>query len=172
MIKTGFYLLLSCFVVITMTLSLAYAQHTVKDAFYFMKDDNEFSEEEMDEEAQYVYEMCNLNSIRSTYFNCECIAGAFRQEREKQGPYLPQNIILNGLFSDNERGCTNTVTIAGNAYEKCMYSSKIFRSREKNNEEYCKCVANTTARRFAKNPHLSGESLEELSVDAMMDCDS
>ena len=44
----------------------AHAQYEVKDSFYFMKDDNEFSDEEKDEEAQYVYQLCEGNIFQKT----------------------------------------------------------------------------------------------------------
>ena len=171
MIKNMLITLLLLTLALPMVSIAVQAQEIVKDTVYFMKDDNEFSPEEMDEEAEYMYERCTQNSLRSTYYDCACIAGAFRQEREKKGPYMPQEIIMNSLFSDNERGCTNTVTIAGSAYEKCMARSKIFRDRETNNKEYCECVARKTAKDFKKRPYLNANHLENITVDALIACE-
>jgi hypothetical protein len=162
--------LLPVFIAVFMMAPSAHAQ--IKDTVYFMKDDNEFSPEEMDEEALYIFEQCQQHALRSVYFDCGCIAGAYRQEREKKGPYMPQSIIVNSLFSDNEQGCANTVGIAGNEYESCMESAKIFRSRQNNNEEYCECVANTTARNFKKDPRLSLSHIEDVAVQARLSCDN
>ena len=113
MFKVILYFVVVLFMLFGDFTSPAHAVYQVKDAFYFMKDDNEFSSEEMDEEARYVHGTCSDNSIRSVYFDCSCIAGAYRQEREKVGPYVPQSHILNGLYGKSEKGCANTEAIAG-----------------------------------------------------------
>ena len=152
-------------------ISPAHAIYEVKDTIYFMKDDNEFSPEEMEEEAVYVHGICSKNVLQSSYFDCKCIAGAYRQEREKVGPYKPQNHILNELFDENERGCANTEQIAGEAYSYCINYSESFRYREKNNEEYCKCVANKMALSFQKEPRLSMSYISKLRVNALSACE-
>ncbi len=134
-----------------------------------MKDDGEFSAEEKDEEALYIYERCEGNVFQRVYFDCTCIAGAYRQERDK-GPLIPQNTLLNSLYTENERGCTNTVAIAGDAYEFCEHYAKTYRSRKRNNKQYCECVANTVARSFAKNPHLQVNYIGNLQTEALGSC--
>lgn len=152
-------------------ISPAHALYEVKDTVYFMKDDNEFSSEEMDEEAVYVHGICSKNKIQSAYFDCNCIAGAYRQEREKVGPYKPQSHILNELFDKNERGCANAEQIAGDTYAYCTNYAKSFRYREKNNEKYCQCVANKMARSFQKKPKLSMSYISRLRVNALSACE-
>lgn len=156
-------LLWICFII-----SPALAEET-KDSYYFMKDGSDFSPEEKDEEALYVYGQCENNIFQKTYFDCGCIAGAYRQERDN-GPLIPQNTLLNSLYTNNQRGCTNTVAIAGDAYEFCDHYAKIYRKREKNNEQYCECVANTVARSFAKTPHLKLGYIGGLRTDALLSC--
>lgn len=172
MVRSITYNLLFSFVALLFFMPAAQAQSIIKDEFYFMQDDQEFTAEEMDEEALYIHDKCERNSLYKIYYDCGCIAGAFRQEREKQGPYLPQGIIYNSLFNENERGCTNTVGIAGDAFQSCMNDATIFREREKNNKEYCECVARTTAKNFKKAPALNIFHIENLEVDARISCDS
>ena len=148
----------------------AYALYEQKDSIYFMLDDGELSPEEMDEEAMYVFGQCSGNFIQRVYFNCSCISGAFRQEREKQGAFVPQSIIVDDLFNDNERGCANSIGIAGETYRFCNEYARTFRSRNKNNEQYCSCVANTMARSFKKDPYLGTRHIEKLRGDAMLSC--
>ena len=167
MLKALPYILLFCGLLI----SPAHALYEVKDTVYFMKNDNEFSPEEMDEEAMYIHDVCSKSRLQSSYFDCSCIAGAYRQEREKAGPYKPQNYILNELYDQNERGCANTEQIAGDTYEYCTNYARSFRYREKNNQEYCQCVANTMARSFQKSPKLSMNHISDLRVSAMATCD-
>lgn len=149
----------------------AYAQYEEKDAFYFMKDDNEFSPEEMDEEAMFIYDRCQKNSTHSVYFDCACIAGAFRQEREKVNYGRSQADIYNSLLTDENRGCTNTTQIAGESYQFCTEYARYYREREKNNEQLCECVAKTVAKEFAKKPYMGLRHIENLRSDAIISCD-
>lgn len=142
---------------------------SIKDSYYFMKDDGEFSPEEKDEEAQQIFDRCSANAFQRVYFDCGCIAGAFRQERDN-GPLIPQNNLLNSLYTTNERGCANTVNIAGDAYKFCQDFADAFRSRDNNNEPFCECVANDVAKKFTKDPYLDIRYLENLKSDALFAC--
>lgn len=170
MILRIFLSFLAASILICGFISQAHALDT-KDSYYFMKDDNEFSDEEKDEEAQYVFDMCNYNILQRTYFDCACIAGAFRQERDKE-ELVPQNQIINSILTQDTRGCANTVGIAGETYRFCTEYAAAFRYREKNNEEYCECVANQTARNFTKNPRMNMNHVTNIRVDAMSYCKS
>lgn len=163
-------ILLSLFTLIAFP-SLAMAQYEVKDSYYYMKDDGEFSDEEKDLEAQYVYERCESNSIQNVYYDCACIAGAFRQIRD-EGKLMPQTTIVNSLFRDDPRGCTNTEKIAGQTYNFCTEYSKSFRYREKpeSNEAFCGCVANTMANNFAKTPSLNLDIISSIRTNALVSC--
>ena len=167
MIKNLSYLFLSLFLVLNFS-SPAVAE-VQKDSFYFMKDDNEFSDEEKDEEALYVHGICQQNVFQRTYFDCACIAGAFRQERDKED-LVPQANLLNSLYSDKRQECINKVAIAGDAYEFCQHYARTYRSREKNNQQYCECVANKVARDFAKRPELRANYISALQTDALISC--
>ncbi len=147
----------------------AAAQYEVKDSFYFMKGDGEFSDAEKDEEALYVFNTCQSNAIQSLYFDCACIAGAFRQERDSE-KLVPQSQIINALFNDNNSQCANTIGIAGDAYESCQEYSSIYRARNKDNNKYCKCVANKTALNFQKKPILNTDYIRQLRSGAMLSC--
>lgn len=141
----------------------------VKDSFYFMKGDGEFSAEEKDEEAQYVYDQCEANAIQGIYFQCECIAGAFRAARD-DGPLVPQSNLIYSLFKDKARECINKPAIAGEAYDFCQNHSRIFRSREPDNEQYCECVARQSVKEFSKDPKLRSRFISKVHVNAMSAC--
>lgn len=166
-----FAFILTSLLIFTMSNSsnTAHAQYEIKDSFYFMKDDGEFSDEEKDEEAEYIYQTCNNNSIQSTYFDCACLAGAFRQERDKE-KLVPQANLINSVLTDNSRGCANTAQIAGETYEFCTEYARSFRSRKKDNEGYCKCVANTMANSFKKNPIMRRKNIQNLRTEALGAC--
>jgi len=147
----------------------------VKDSYYFMSD-GEQTKEEMEEEAQYVYSECNSNMYRRQWFDCACIAGAFLQERERRGSLPPQDVIVDALFRGtrtemNRKNCANAPAIAGDAHANCMSYAGTFREYERDNEEYCACVANTIARDFARTPYLRSRYTEELSTRAYLICD-
>jgi hypothetical protein len=147
----------------------ATAQYEVKDSFYFMKGDGEFSDAEKDEEAQYIFNNCTNNVIQSLYFDCACIAGAFRQERDNE-KLVPQAQIINSLFTDKKGQCANTANIAGEAYQSCQEYASIFRAQYKNNNNYCKCVANKTALEFTKRPKLDTNHINRIRSNAMVSC--
>lgn len=166
----SFILCLIAFCAALIPAAQAQWMYDVQDSFYFMKDDGEFSDEEKDLEAQYVYRMCSENSIQSTYFDCACIAGAFRQERDKPD-LVPQDTLINNILINDSRGCANTAAIAGDTYEFCSSYAKIFRARQKDGEKYCKCVANRSANAFKKNPSFGKNNIEKIRTNALLSCE-
>lgn len=142
-----------------------------RDSYYFMLDDGKMSPEEMDEEAMVVHDLCAGHLTQRHYFNCECIAGAFRQIREKDGPMRPQDDIVNSLFRGNTpKGCVNNIEIAGARYEDCLGYVKSFRPRAKDNEAYCACVGRHSARLFSRNPFLSMDYIGKVYGDSLDAC--
>ena len=147
----------------------ATAQAQVKDSFYFIKDDGVFSPEEKDEEAAYIYDQCATNPFQKIYLDCGCIAGEFRNQRDSE-KLIPQGELINNIIDNPPEACVNTVTIAGDAYEQCQEYSKIFRSRAKNNEDYCSCAANRAALDFKKKPDIRLSNIEKIRSNAMVSC--
>ncbi len=145
--------------------------YDAQDSYYFTKDDGEMSEEEMDLEAFYVYKDCNRNILKNIYYSCECIAGAFRQIREDEGPITPQTHITNEIYQDTNTPCTNTIGIAGANYQECLQMASVMRTREKNNNEYCSCVGNKVANDFTSLPKLKSYHIKDIKVNAMLHCD-
>jgi len=148
----------------------ANALSVVKDSFYFMKDDGEFSDAEKDEEAQYVFEECEKNNLRGTYYNCVCVAGSFRLARDNDEKLRPQQKILTEIYESPTRDCINTPTIAGANFNFCLNYANSFRARENNNDEFCKCVGNDVARAFTADPRLRTKHIENLRTGALMSC--
>lgn len=146
-----------------------FAQYEVKDSFYFMKNDGIFSSEEKDEEAEYIKRQCETSTYQPIYFDCTCIAGAFRAQRDEE-KLKPQSFILNNLYNDPKTKCANTVGIAGDSYSSCMISSKVFRDRGGNNEDYCTCVANKVATEFTANPRLNTDYISDIKVNSALTC--
>jgi hypothetical protein len=155
----------------TATMLFATPAHAqIKDSYYFMADDGEQSQEEMEEEAEYVFQTCDNNTYQKNYFDCQCVAGAFLQQREKVGGVVPQEEILSNITRTNKAQCANTIEIAGEAYEDCQRYVSMFREYEKDNEEYCSCVGNTVAKRFSKAPYLRTTYIRKIRTDAIVEC--
>jgi hypothetical protein len=147
----------------------SYAQSEGRDSFYYMKDDGIFSDDEKDQEAEYIRGQCTSSILESKYFNCACIAGAFRVRRDDE-KLSPQTSILNDLYNDPKSKCADPVKIAGNHYKFCTRFARVFRSRKADNEDYCKCVANTISKKFMSNPILRPGPLSKIRVDSMTSC--
>jgi len=148
----------------------AYAYEPVKDSFYFMKDDGEFSDEEKDEEAMYIFNQCRDNAIQGAYFNCACVAGAYRQERDKPD-LIPQSQLHYSIFDDQNHNCADPVAAAGEAYEFCINFAQSFRREHTNNEQYCECVGRRFGLEFAKTGRLSTDYISDLRLESMEQCD-
>jgi hypothetical protein len=164
-----FLLLCSLIVGVGLFCSSAMAQYDIKNSYYFMKDDGIFSDEEKDEEAMYVYEQCSKDHYKSTYRDCECVAGSFRRERDNE-KLAPQDYILRNIYSKNNQQCINSPAIAASNYDFCIETIPVIRPREKNNEKFCECVANKVAKNFGDNPSLNTRFIEQLRKDAFMSC--
>ena len=143
-----------------------------RDSLYYMKDDGIFSDEEKDEEAMYIYQQCNGNYLRRLYYDCGCIAGQFRMEREAE-KLVPQNSIINKVYNGRNTPCANTINIAGSSFEKCQKYSQTVRgfATPENNEEFCKCVANKVALDFTKTPSLNLRYVEGLQTKSILSCE-
>lgn len=146
-----------------------FAQYELKNSLYFMKDDGIFSPEEKDEEAEYVRQQCESNSFESQYYDCSCIAGAFRIRRDDE-KLLPQDHILYDLYNDPDTKCIDPVNIAGSIYKTCQNYAKYFRERMADNEKYCECVAKKATKKFAESPKLKSSFTNRVKLNAMTSC--
>lgn len=142
-----------------------------QDSIDYMMD-GEMTEAEMRAEAMGVYASCAQDIFRTRYFNCECVAGAFLKEREKRGPFIPQNDITMELYRDEgQYRCGNGEIIAATTYGECMEYSRYFRSASNNNAQYCECASNKMAKDFTAAPHISPQYINRLRVEAMLSCE-
>ncbi len=145
---------------------------TGQDSVYFTLDDGIMTPDEMEKEAGYVYRLCAENPYQSTYFNCECLAGAFLLQREKLGPMTPQYQILDRLMKSSSAQCPNTPAIAGDAYKTCNAYVRSRRELANDNREFCECVANRVANRFDRSPRLSTQYVGALTSNAINYCEN
>lgn len=168
--KKHYAILLLIFALMSAPLSEAMAFEVVKDTYYFLKGDGEFTDEEKDEEALYIHSLCYKNTMQRAYFNCECIAGAFRVKRDTDEQLRPQSTILTELFDGEASKCVDKPKIAGMSYNFCADYAKISRSYATKNEEFCSCVGNTVANQFEQNPLLRTHHVQRLRTNALTAC--
>ncbi len=142
-----------------------------KNSIDYLMDDGKMTPDEMFQEAEYIHNLCLSNEYQRTYFDCQCLGGAFLQRREKAGPYMPQNMLVDQIVRGTSTACANTAVIAGTTYDSCMGYSATYREFEKDNEDYCSCVANYTANAFTKRPFLSTGYIEGMKSYAMNMCE-
>lgn len=144
----------------------------IQDSVYFTMDDGIQSEEEMVAEADYVRGICVSNPYQAMYFDCDCLAGAFLQQREKLGPMTPQYQIVDELTKSKKAVCGNSAAIAGDTYRYCMDRAKTNREllSDKEKESYCTCAANKTAKDFAKYPRLDITYIRRTKANALAFC--
>ncbi len=124
----------------------------------------------MEEESQYVYEQCTYQPVLKTYYNCECLAGAFLVQREKQGPLVAQEDILQKSLTDPKIKCTNAANIAGDNYTNCMGILNVLDELGKTHEKVCSCAANKVARNFEKRPMMEPSFIRDLLMGGMAQC--
>lgn len=169
MIRLPFATLLLLCLLFPVTAALAQPE-IVKDSVYFTLDDGVMSPEEMQEEAEYVYQICDRNPFQNKYFDCGCIAGAFLIQREKLGPMVMQDDIFNAVTSGPNARCANAPMIASMAYNNCLAFSQTHRFTEPDNLAYCECSANKAAIDFSKSPKLDTTYATSIGSNAMIYC--
>ncbi len=146
----------------------AHAQ--IKDSYYFMLDDGVQTPDEVIEEAQYVFDTCDSNVFQKLYFDCQCVAGSFLQLREKYGSVAPQEELVDGIVHGKNARCSNSVDLAGYAYENCMETTRFAREYAPDNEQYCSCVGNKVANDFTQRPRLNRNYIVKVHSNAMLAC--
>ena len=149
------------------------AQAVPKDRMYFLKNDGIFSEEEKDEEALYVYEKCKKNLSYNSFFECSCVAGVFRMERETSEQR--QSIILLDIYRNIKSPCINAPGIAGSSYERCKEnyknSSDLIR-KGISLERMCQCYGSYFTESYMKKPLFTTKHIMHLQKKANIACRS
>lgn len=161
---------------LALTPALALAQSpsepmSLKDPLDYTLDDGIMDQQEMEAEARDMYRLCVINPYQKTYLDCECVAGAFLQQREELGPMVEQSDIYDGILQNKGANCARTENVAGTTYESCMNYATTYREMARDNPEYCTCVANQVALNFKKTPVVNPAYVSRLNYNAMTSCD-
>lgn len=122
-------------------------------------------QEELLKETEQVSNACLTKTIYRQLHDCNCLAGKFLDERLLRGPEEDQRKILDDLKST----CPNMENTAAFAYNNCIETNKIGRTRDL--EGYCKCFANNLAIAYADQPYPHIEYFSQLSIGAYRKCD-
>lgn len=96
------------------------------------------------EEAQRFFEQCETDYNLSQYYNCECLAVRYLDERVEFPRKNEQSILLSIRNS-----CHDATNAAGETYNSCMTNGTIFPPGV-DPEAYCKCFASNYATLFEK----------------------
>lgn len=105
---------------------------------------DEIPDEFLIEAENYAIE-CSRNSQMNLYYNCECMGGAYLDERIRRGPNVAASSIRLALGSGTK--CKDASGIAGQQYENC-FNMPVELPDDTSPQEYCECYANEFAKEF------------------------
>lgn len=119
------------------------------------------------EEAQRFFEQCGQDYTLKQYYDCECLAVKYLDDRIASGPDKNSQNILMSI-----RGYCHDATIAaGETYSSCMTDGTIFPPGQ-TAEQYCTCFANTFAKLFNESGRIpSSRTSVFLQTQAHIKCD-
>lgn len=116
------------------------------------------------EEVTQEYRKCERQGSFSKYYNCECVAIAYLDERIKQGPEPHSQTLLRQVVTQ----CPYPEGIAGVSYMKCedMMGFSVVGDLE----EFCTCFANFVSEKFTERPSQHSGYISALHRQAMGEC--
>lgn len=146
----------------------------IKNSLDYTMDDGIMDEEEMMMEAQDMYKLCTRNAYQRKRFKCDCLAGAYLQQREKLGPTIMQHEIYKIITNSKEvnPNCVNTEDMAADVYKQCMglAINDMRTELSPDNDSFCTCVANRSANQFKKAPRMAMPYIESIRMNAYEYC--
>lgn len=117
-------------------------------------------------EAKIFERYCKTQANFRPYYNCECLAANFLNERIAQGPEATRSAIMLQI----ETTCYDATESAGIQYETCMGNALLL-PRNVNPEEYCTCYANTFSKIFeGMKAKISPPSIMKVQTEAHTEC--
>lgn len=123
--------------------------------------------EEVIAEAEAMEVFCEGNSKMATYYECECWAMRFLEQRLVRGPNVAQTEVM----LDIQGQCPNTPAIAGSVYQSCIQQGDDLFPQGQDPEEYCSCVGNSYARLFERAPRrINSRYAVQLKTIATLSC--
>lgn len=118
------------------------------------------------DETEDFYKHCSTTSEMKNYYNCECLAVKFLDQRVARGPNPSRESITLSI----QRECADASQAAGYYYQNCMNQS-VLMPPEIPAEEYCTCFANTYAKLYERySPGPSSKAFVQLQTQAYVTC--
>lgn len=112
------------------------------------------------EEAQDFLQECQGRTQLSSYYQCECLALKFIDERFKAGPEPNRDVITGRTLRYSE--CRDVVNATGRAYNECL-STPLGKTDREEHEKFCACYANQYGK-MLENSDLSISSRNEIGL--------
>ena len=118
------------------------------------------------EEAGQFYDMCSADTVRSQYFNCECLSLAYLDRRIEVGPTESASSIE---LSINKK-CRDAVGAAGPVYQACLRRAYRFEPGT-DPEKFCECVANGYVETMNQvQPEIDSRRMVQYQTQAYATC--
>ncbi len=162
--KNGIFaisLFVLCFLVVIGSATAATApQHNLKTPAEPGQIPNEWFQE-----ADAFLKKCEGKPTLTQYYNCDCLAAEYLQERIKN-----PNIDESAIMMEISHSCVDASEAAGYQYERCLGNSPLL-PRKMDPQEYCTCYANTYAKAFERyKTSVNSKVIVELQTQAHIAC--
>lgn len=117
-------------------------------------------------ESRLVYKNCKANSTKRLYYDCQCLAFEFLQERIEAGPDASMSSIEFSL----QGKCRDATEAAGFEYSECLKGYNMFPPGT-DPEKFCACYANAFVQNIDEAaPILQSSTITPLKVRARVTC--
>ena len=122
--------------------------------------------DEVFREAKIFEKYCSIQPNFRPYYDCECLAASFLDERIEQGPDASRSSIMLAI----EDRCQDATEAAGIQYNTCLGNALLL-PRNIEPEAYCSCYANQFAEIFEDNKVKPGPgNLTRVQTMAHTEC--
>ena len=120
------------------------------------------------QEAEDVRVQCEGTFNDSRFYDCECMAATFLQDRMLAGPEESRDSLLREVRRKTD--CRDAMGAAGSEFSACLSSRSMLPDTVKPGA-YCECYANAFATTFEKGRFLvSPRALSRLKLHAHTQC--
>jgi len=118
------------------------------------------------EEAAQVQQKCESGYVLSQYFNCECRALKYLEERVRQGEFVEASQIEASIQNE----CRDSTMAAGMEYGDCLKQYTGL-AKDQDPEEFCTCYANTYSDLMDRlKPYVRARTIVQIRTRALQTC--
>lgn len=118
-------------------------------------------------EAAEVQKTCEKGFVKSQYFDCECRALKYLEERVKQGEFAEPSLIIMNIQDE----CRDSTEAAGQEYLSCFKQYINLVPDNKDPEEFCQCFANTYSDLIDRfKPNVRAKTMVQFRTRALLTC--